>query len=151
MKESSIKTQQETLCRELANSLECLLSAFNNYLNSFEVKDFFTFSGADKRVDFYKSNYSKLREDISAPAEKATAIMGNISSLLIESDITGMADTTALLQNIFDKYITLEALLSAFIKETNAALKEEKLSITRMSDSAKKVCLAISSLKSNLK
>ncbi len=151
METLSIKQQKQLLVSKLDAELEALLFELNNYINCFERTDFFTLSLSKERIKFYKSKYELLRVNIAAPTESAAKAMGKISTLLIEAD-RNMLDQTAIeLKKIFGEYLSFENTLSMFFKASNSAFKESQLSVSQLSDSAKKLSFSINSLRNILK
>lgn len=151
METLTIKHQKESLFVELETLLDSLLSESMIYINSFEIKDFFSFSNSDERIKFYKNEYLKFSSKIALPLECITTKMYMISALLIEADQNILEDTSAQLKAVFEEFLAFELALSSFTKETKAALSKEQLSVSTLTDCAKKLSFSINALKSKLK
>ena len=146
-----INQQKKSLFIELELLLDTLLAESMIYLNNFEIKDFFSFSNSEERIKYYKSEYLNFSSNIALPIEGITAKMYMISALLIESDQNMLEDTSAQLKSVFEEYLTFEATLASFTKETKTALSKEQFSVSMLTDCAKKIIFSTNALKSKLK
>ena len=151
MIQSFILSKKQALCSELRVSLDCFISKLDEFLNSFERKDFFALSLTEEQIDFYKDKFALFRSQSAAPLEKVTETMGQTSSLLVEADANMLEDVTLSLSIMLERYAIFENTLSSFFNMGASAFKESCISLSMLSDGGKKLRLSAEELKSSAK
>ena len=139
-------TQRRQICLQLSGRLFDFISVVDSYIQSFEVKDFYTFSSVKARNDLYKNEYRKFILNTADPIEDISFSIAEISSLLISADKDMDSLSAESLKDIFESYLLLESALGDYKMGTERMFAQENVSVAALLNGAKKIKLHIEEL-----
>ena len=145
---SSLSLKEERICtlRHLNEILEALLKNTDNYINTFEKKDFFVFSDSDSRGKRYKNEYYKFAVSVADDLLLLDRTAGEISSLVIRADMEMNDEELLILQGVFDQYLSFKNSSSSYFASTEKMLISQSVSVSVLLDGAMKFKFSISAL-----
>ena len=138
--------ERQNLFKSILYVLKSLRKKADEYINTFDQKDFFVFSNEDTQKKHYQSKYCSFTVSIADDLLSLDRLMGNLSSLLLKSDHEMNIDEMILLNNVFDTYINFKKSSSDFFSQADKIFSSKRISISTLLDSAKKFKFDISSI-----
>ena len=138
--------QKSQICSQLSSKLFDFISLIDSYIQSFEIKDFYTFSSEKARNNLYKNEYRKFILNTTDQIGGISIYIAEISSLLISADRDMDSLSAEDLKDIFESYLLLESSLGDYKKETERMLSQQNISVSALLNGAKKIKLHIEAL-----
>ena len=77
--------ERQNLFKSILYVLKSLRKKADEYINTFDQKDFFVFSNEDTQKKHYQSKYCSFTVSIADDLLSLDRLMGNLSSLLLKS------------------------------------------------------------------
>ena len=142
----SIKQERKQLYKEICCSLEELLAKTDNYINTFNKKDFFVFSNSNERNTVYQRNYYSFSISAADPLLLLDRLMGSVSSLLIRADKEMNVEELVILQHLFGEYLKFKETSSKYFSKAEKAFSSDSISLSYLLDGANKFKFSISTL-----
>ncbi len=133
-----ISEERKKLFDSLAKSFELIREKTDEYLNSFDKKDFFAFSDNDTRTKRYQRHFHAFTISVADHLLVADRLAGELSSLVLRADREMNVDELILLQAIFEEYIVFKKSSSEYFSSVEKMLSSSSVSVSTLMDKATK-------------
>lgn len=136
---NSLKIGAKESFFELGNTVEKIIKEFRSYMDTFEQKDFFSFSETEIKKKYYKDKYHTLTSKLVPLMTAMDKSISTIASLLIKADRAMDYEMISKLQSVFDFYSLLEKEIYEYTVVMEKEFQRERTSLSVLLDSSKRV------------
>lgn len=141
-----ITEERKILFGNIRFVLETLSQKADEYINTFDPKDFFVFSNTAARSKIYQKDYDTFTLNVADPLLSLDRLMGELSSLLLKADREMNIDEMLLQNTLFDAYLKFKKSSSDFFSQAEKMFSSGSITLSIILDGAKKFKFDISSL-----
>ena len=142
----SINQERKQLFKDIRSSLGELFEKTNNYIDTFDKKDFFVFSNSNSLNKIYQKNYYSFSISVADSLLLIDRLMGSVSSLLIRADKEMNVDELVILQDIFNEYLKFKENSSTYFSQSEKAFSSDSISLSELLEKANKFRFSITAL-----
>ena len=147
----SINQERKQLFKDIRSSLGELFEKTNNYIDTFDKKDFFVFSNSNSLNKIYQKNYYSFSISVADSLLLIDRLMGSVSSLLIRADKEMNVDELVILQDIFNEYLKFKENSSTYFSQSEKAFSSDSISLSELLEKANKFRFSITALIEKIK
>lgn len=133
-----ISEERKKLFASLTEAFNKIAEKTDEYLYSFDKKDFFVFSDSDTRAKRYQKHYYAFTISVADHLLAADRLAGELSSLVLRADREMNVDELIILQTVFEAYLEFKKNSSEYFSSAEKMLSSKSISVSVMMDNAMK-------------
>ncbi len=138
-----IAEEQEKLFVRWREILNIAIAQLDNYINTFDQSNFFTFSDNEKKKKQLKKEYFTFMCIFKDSIKKCGDCNAELARMIIAADKQMDAKLTYKLSSVFDNYINVEKELYIYTAASEAELSKSRVSTSLLINSARRLNAAL--------